>query len=105
LDISNVVLIMDNATIHWTRALQELCNSQNIRILLLPPHSPFLNPIENLFSKWKHIVKSDVVTNEDELLARINTESNEVTENDCDGYFRNMLRYIGRCMNNEEIDD
>jgi transposase len=96
---------MDNASIHRTRALQELCISRNIRMIYLPPYSPFLNPIENLFSKWKGIVKSELVSNEEELLARINTASIEITESDCDGYFRNMLCYIGRCMNNEDIDD
>ena len=29
------------------------------RVLYLPPYSPFLNPIENMFSKWKEYVRRE----------------------------------------------
>jgi transposase len=85
--------------------LKEICRERNINIKYLPPYSPFLNPIENLFSKWKSLVRSFGVSTEEELMQRIESAAFEISGDDCDGYFRNMLRYLLRCMNGEEIYD
>lgn len=46
------VLIMDNATPHKTDDVNAVAMTKpNIRIRFLPPYSPFLNSIENCFSK------------------------------------------------------
>lgn len=105
LNNENGVLIMDNASIHKTAEFTSACEEKRIIIKYLPAYSPFLNPIENLFSKWKSIVKSRLVQNEEELMVAINSASLEITSNDCDGYFRNMMCYVARCLNGEVIND
>lgn len=53
LDAEDAVVIMDNAPCH-RRANDSMINHQ---VKYLPPHSPFLNPIENCFSVLKATLK------------------------------------------------
>jgi len=48
------VIIMDNAAFHRKKQLISIAEKQGHRILFLPPYSPELNPIENLWA----IIKS-----------------------------------------------
>jgi hypothetical protein len=75
------------------------------QLIFLPPYSPFLNPIENSFAKWKQLVKNMQVENENELLVEIERCWELITPSDCDGFFRNMMTYLRGCMDGEEIDD
>ena len=47
-----LVLIMDNISTHFTKALRDLYESAKIIIIRLPKYSPQLNPIEQY---WKNI--------------------------------------------------
>ena len=49
----NMILVMDNATIHKTVAVKEFLSRSGVVINYLPPYSPDLNPIENYFSALK----------------------------------------------------
>ncbi|TBT99772.1 DDE-like endonuclease, partial [Hamiltosporidium magnivora] len=48
------IFVMDNARIHHYRGLNDDEEIASYRIKYLPPYSPFLNPIENVFSVWKN---------------------------------------------------
>ena len=101
----NCQLILDNATIHRGLNFLEKCENHNINIKFLPPYSPFINPIENLFSKWKNLVRAMKPNNEEELFTAIHTAASQITDEDCNGFFRNMLNNIQRCLNREIIND
>jgi transposase len=47
------ILIMDNASIHRSTRVEEICASFGIQVEYLPPYSPFLNPIEESFADLK----------------------------------------------------
>lgn len=49
-----IVLVMDNASWHHSRAVQATlaCFEARVLVLWLPPYSPDLNPIERF---WKHL--------------------------------------------------
>lgn len=52
-----LVVILDNASIHSTKALQpywELLEEKGVRCYFLPPYSPELNRIEILWRKMKY---------------------------------------------------
>ena len=102
---NNFIFVMDNVRFHKTLEIRNILAEKNIGVQYLPPYSPFLNPIENMFSKWKEIVKRINPTNETQLIDGIKNGSSLVTSNDCDGYYRNMIRYILRSLNNEIIND
>jgi len=44
------VLVMDNVRFHHCLEIQEYLVSKDVQLLFLPPYSPDLNPIENVFS-------------------------------------------------------
>jgi transposase len=59
---------MDNVKFHHTVSIKEKILSKGHIVIYLPPYSPFLNPIENLFSQWKQLVRNSSPNNEDELI-------------------------------------
>ena len=69
--IENPTFIMDNARIHHYTSLKDIVEELGINILYLPPYSPFLNPIENVFSKWKNYIASSNALNEEQLMNSI----------------------------------
>lgn len=54
------VVIMDNASIHHVDSVTDLIQNQaGARLLFLPPYSPDLNPLEEVFSQVKAIMKQN----------------------------------------------
>ena len=57
---TNSVVIMDNASIHHVDGVVHLIENQaGARLLFLPPYSPDLNPLEEVFSQVKAIMKQN----------------------------------------------
>lgn len=54
----SIVLIADNAKIHHAKDVKKVCEILNIELMHIPPYSPELNPIEDL---WK-IIKKNLYT-------------------------------------------
>jgi transposase len=52
-----IAIILDNASCHKTKALQDYCTRNGITLIYLPPYSPDLNPIEKLWGTIKKIMK------------------------------------------------
>ena len=51
---------MDNASIHHVNGVVDLIENQaGARLLFLPPYSPDLNPLEEVFSQVKAIIKQN----------------------------------------------
>jgi len=51
------VLVMDNASIHKSARIKQLCDAAGVKLIYLPPYSPDLNPIEQWFSSLKANIK------------------------------------------------
>jgi len=52
--IRNLVLVLDNASFHKAKKIQELVESYGFKLLFLSPYSPDLNPIEHQWWVLKH---------------------------------------------------
>jgi len=102
---SNAIFIMDNVPFHKSNQIKNYISDQELSYDYLPPYSPFLNPIENMFSKWKEFTKRCNPQNENELMEAIEDGRNLISQVDCEGYFRNMARYISRSINEDIIND
>ena len=101
--ITEPIFIMDKAGIHRYTGLTSQVDELGLKIEYLPPYSPFLNPIENVFSVWKRKVISAACRNEDELKRKISNVFEELNKSICDGFYRKMLEYIRKCENGELI--
>ena len=53
----NSVLVLDNASIHKDGYLKRILEGQGMRLLFLPPYSPYLNPIELDFNTIKSYIR------------------------------------------------
>lgn len=101
-NLENCVIVLDNVAFHkCSSVLQGFLASGN-SVLFLPAYCPDLNPIENLFSKWKTYVRASSPRNEDELLSYIEHGFQTITSNDCGGYFRHMLGFINELALNTD---
>ena len=47
------IVVMDNLPSHKVSGIREAIEAQNALLLYLPPHSPDLNPIEQVLAKFK----------------------------------------------------
>lgn len=100
-DMKGRFLVMDNAPIHRSPEVQNLISSRGYRCIYLPPYSPFLNPIEEMWSKIKFGVRRNDLTDKDTLVPRIVEASREVTVADCEGWIRHAQSFFDRCLNME----
>ena len=59
------IVVMDNASIHHVDKVVEFLEDLGVLVYFLPPYSPDFNPIEELFSKVKYVMKANEVYMED----------------------------------------
>jgi transposase len=96
-DMKGHFLVMDNAPIHTPLKLRELVESRGYKCLYLPPYCPFLNPIEEFWSKVKVGVRRNALTADDRLSDRICESVQMVTRADCQAWIRHAVSFFSRC--------
>jgi transposase len=52
------VVILDNLGSHKGKAARSAIRARGAHLIFLPPYSPDLNPIEQVFAKLKHLMRS-----------------------------------------------
>ena len=53
------IVILDNLGSHKSQAVRAAIRAAGARLLFLPPYSPDLNPIEQVFAKLKHLLRRE----------------------------------------------
>lgn len=61
------VVVMDNLAAHKVAGVETAIRAVGASVLYLPPYSPDLNPIEQVFSKLKALLRSPAVKTRDAL--------------------------------------
>jgi len=82
-------VIMDNLATHKVRGVAEAIEQAGARLRYLPPYSPDFNPIENMWSKIKQILRSADPRTETELVQAAKTAFHAISPTDCLGFFSN----------------
>ena len=83
---------MDNASIHHLERVQDLITRIGAKLMFLPPYSPDLMPLEEVFSKVKAVLKANdnlyLVTSTPELMIKLAFAT--VTPEDTLGYIKHV---------------
>jgi transposase len=83
------VVIMDNLGSHKGHAVRQAIRSVGARLLFLPPYSPDLNPIEQVFAKLKLLLRKAAERSVDATAQRLGAILNAFPPNECAAYLRN----------------
>ena len=83
------VVIMDNLSSHKTPAARAAIRSAGARLLFLPPYSPDLNPIEQVFAKLKHLMRKAAERSHEATWRRIGALLDTFPPSECANYLVN----------------
>lgn len=83
------VVIMDNLSSHKRPAIRQAIRAAKAKLLYLPPYSPDLNPIEQMFSKLKHLLRKASERTAENTWRRIGSLLDAFSPQECANYFAN----------------
>ena len=81
------VVVMDNLSAHKVPGVRQLIEVSGAKLLYLPPYSPDFNPIENMFSKLKALLRKAAERTVEGLWRAIADCLPLVTPGECANYF------------------
>jgi transposase len=84
---SGQVVVMDNLSAHKGERIRELIEERGCELIYLPSYSPDLNPIEEVFSKIKGLVREAEARTKEALVEAIGSALSAVTTEDIRGFF------------------
>src|SRR3546814_14760308 len=80
---------MDNLSSHKRPAIRQAIRAAKAKLLYLPPYSPDLNPIEQMFSKLKHLLRKASERTAENTWRRIGSLLDAFSPQECANYFAN----------------
>ena len=83
-------VVLDNLAAHKVAGVRPALAAAGVSLLYLPPHSPDLNPIEQLFAKLKALLRKAAARTKDELWQAIGRLLATVPPAEC-------ARYLHHC--------
>lgn len=83
------IVIMDNLSSHKRPAVRKAIRSAKAKLLFLPPYSPDLNPIEQVFAKLKHLMRKATERTHDATWRRIGLLLEAFSPDECQNYLVN----------------
>lgn len=83
------IVILDNLGSHKSPAVRKAIRAAGAKLFFLPPYSPDLNPIEQVFSKLKGLLRKAAERTVQATWRRIGSLLDEFTPAECANYLRN----------------
>jgi transposase len=83
------VVIMDNLGSHKARAVRQAIRKAGAHLLFLPPYSPDLNPIEQVFAKLKALLRKAAERTVEDTWRRIGKLLDHFAPDECANYLVN----------------
>ena len=83
------IVVMDNLGSHKSAAIRTAIRAVGARLVFLPPYSPDLNPIEQVFAKLKALLRKAEERTLEGVWRRIGSLLERFTPTECANYFRN----------------
>ena len=81
------LVVMDNLGAHRPKGVRELIEGKGCEVVYLPPYSPDLSPIEEAFSKVKHILRKIGARGKEALIEAMGRALGAVSTEDARGFF------------------
>lgn len=81
------IVVMDNLAAHKRPSVIKAIESVDCEVWFLPPYSPDLNPIEQMWSKVKTLLRRCAARSYEPLMQAIASALAAVTAEDCQGFF------------------
>ena len=84
------ILVMDNCSIHHVQPVLKTLRDMGILVLFLPPYSPDMNPIEEMFSyiKYFEIDHDQILQAMEDPLPLVEASFESVTKDKCVGWIK-----------------
>jgi transposase len=83
------IVVMDNLASHKGKAIRQHIRSARAKLFFLPKYSPDLNPIENVFSKLKHLLRKAAARTREAVCDAIGHILKAFSARDYANYFKN----------------
>ena len=83
------VVVLDNLSAHKVAGVQEAIRAAGASLLYLPPYSPDLNPIEQVFAKLKALLRKAGARTKEALWSTIGELLDAFPEHECRNYLAN----------------
>ena len=83
------IVIMDNLGSHKRPVIRRLIRAAGAKLFFLPPYSPDLNPIEQVFAKLKTLLRKADQRTVEATWRRIGSLLDCFTPNECANYLKN----------------
>jgi transposase len=83
------VVVLDNLGSHKNKAARAAVRAKGAHLIFLPPYSPDLNPIEQLFSKLKHLMRREQPRDVEATWRKAGQLLDLVSPTECANYFAN----------------
>lgn len=81
------IVVLDNLSSHKDDTISNLIESVGARVKFLPPYSPDLNPIEECWSKLKHLIRKFRPRTREALDNAVAWAVDKVTKSDIRGWY------------------
>jgi transposase len=81
------IVVMDNLGAHRPKRVRKLIEGRGCELLYLPAYSPDLNPIEEAFSKLKHLLRKAAARGKEALVEAMGAALSAITAADARGFF------------------
>lgn len=83
------IVVMDNLGSHKSPAIRAALRQAGAKLFYLPPYSPDLNPIEQVFAKLKHLLRKAAERTADATWRRIGDLLDRFPPEECANYLVN----------------
>ncbi len=83
------IVVIDNLGSHKGKAVRHAIRATGAKLFFLPPYSPDLNPIEQVFAKLKTLLRKAAERTVEATWKRIGTLLHAFTPQECANYFKN----------------
>jgi transposase len=83
------IVVLDNLGSHKGKAARNAIRARGAHLIFLPPYSPDLNPIEQVFAKLKHLLRNAQPRDVEATWRKVGELLNLFSPDECANYFRN----------------